>query len=70
MIEQQQRHQAQLLQHAMEALQRSDGACQLSTGIELPVDNIHEQSELERKLLDDETTAQLVSEDAPFKTYI
>ena len=61
MLERHQRHQGQLLQHILEALQRTDDGCQLPDGMELPVNSIKDLTELDSKLADDETAAQLVN---------
>ena len=60
--EQQQRHQAQLYQLVLDALQTNkDDACEVPDGIALPVTNVRDLNELEWKLENDDTTWKLVS---------
>ncbi len=60
LIEQQQRHNTQLLQCILTAMQRSDDSCEPPAGVELPVNNMKELNALEGKLDDDGTARQLV----------
>lgn len=61
LLDQQQRHQTQILQRILETLQRSDDGCEVPAGIELPVNSLKELNELESKLEDDDNIAgQLV----------
>ena len=60
LLDQQQRHQTQILQRILETLQRSDDGCGVPAGIELPVNSLKELNELESKLEDDDIAGQLV----------
>jgi hypothetical protein len=60
LVDQQQRHQTQLLQCILETLQRSDDGCEVPAGIELPANSLKELNELQGKLEVDGTAKQLV----------
>jgi hypothetical protein len=50
LVDQQQRHQTQLLQCILETLHRSDDGCEVPAGIELPANSLKELNELQGKL--------------------